>query len=180
MNMSEKIKTRRKKLGLTLKALAERVGCTDAYISQIETGKAVPSISVLQKIANALDVQIRDLLSDERGQDKIFLSKGERTQIIYPGSHIFAELLVSRISDKSMEPLYKVIPVGCASRKEHMHPGEEFGYILKGKLELRVGDQVKVLEPGDSFYFSSTMPHSYRNVGDVDVETIWVVSPPVL
>ncbi len=180
MNMSEKIKTRRKKLGLTLKALAERVGCTDAYISQIETGKAVPSISVLQKIANALDVQIRDLLSDERGQDKIFLSKGERTQIIYPGSHIYAELLVSRISDKSMEPLYKVIPVGCASMKEHKHPGEEFGYILKGKLELRVGDQVKVLEPGDSFYFSSTLPHSYRNVGDVDVETIWVVSPPVL
>ncbi len=180
MEMSEKVKARRKKLGLTLKALAERVGCTDAYVSQIETGKAVPSISVLKKIAAALDVQVRDLLSDEQNQDKIFLSKEERTQIIYPGSHIFAELLVSKISNKAMEPLYKVVPVGCGSSKEHRHVGEEFGYVLKGKLELKVGDQIRVLEPGDSFYFSSTLPHSYKNVGDVDVETIWVVSPPVL
>lgn len=180
MDMSEKIKIRRKKLGLTLKALAERVGCTDAYISQIETGKAVPSISVLQKIALALDVQVKELLSDEQSQDKFFLSRGERTQIIYPDSHIFAELLVSKISNKTMEPLYKVIPVGCGSLKEHKHVGEEFGYIIRGKLELRVGDQSKVLESGDSFYFSSTLPHSYKNVGDVDAETIWVVSPPVL
>ncbi len=180
MDMSEKIKIRRKKLRLTLKALAERVGCTDAYISQIETGKAVPSISVLQKIAVALDVQVKELLSDEQNQDKFFLSRGERTQIIYPGSHIFAELLVSKISNKAMEPLYKVIPVGCGSLKEHKHVGEEFGYIIRGKLELKVGDQSKVLKPGDSFYFSSTLPHSYKNVGDVDVETIWVVSPPVL
>ncbi len=180
MEMSEKVKARRKKLGLTLKALAERVGCTDAYVSQIETGKAVPSISVLKKIAAALDVQVRDLLSDEQNQDKVFLSKEERTQIIYPGSHIFAELLVSKISNKAMEPLFKVVPVGCGSSKDHRHIGEEFGYILKGKLELKVGEQVRILEPGDSFYFSSTLPHSYRNVGDVDVETIWVVSPPVL
>ncbi len=180
MEMSEKVKARRKKLGLTLKALAERVGCTDAYVSQIETGKAVPSISVLKKIAAALDVQVRDLLSDEQNQDRIFLSKEERTQIIYPGSHIFAELLVSKISNKAMEPLYKVVPVGCSSSKEHRHIGEEFGYVLKGKLELKVGDQIRVLEPGDSFYFASTLPHSYKNVGDVDVETIWVVSPPVL
>ena len=180
MDMSEKIKIRRKKLGLTLKALAERVGCTDAYISQIETGKAVPSISILQKIASSLDAQVSELLSDEQNKDKIFLSKDERTQIIYPESHIFAELLVSKISNKTMEPLYKVIPVGCGSLKAHKHIGEEFGYVLKGKLELKISGQTKVLEPGDSFYFSSTLPHSYKNVGDVDVETIWVVSPPVL
>ncbi len=180
MDMSEKIKIRRKKLGLTLKALAERVGCTDAYISQIETGKAVPSISILQKIASSLDAQVSELLSDEQNKDKIFLSKDERTQIIYPESHIFAELLVSKISNKTMEPLYKVIPVGCGSLKDHKHIGEEFGYVLKGKLELKISGQTKVLEPGDSFYFSSTLPHSYKNVGDVDVETIWVVSPPVL
>ncbi len=181
MNMAEKIKTYRKKHGMTLKVLAQKVGCTDAYISQIETGKAVPSISVLKKLADALDIQVKELLSDEdEREDKFFLSKEERTQIIYPGSHVHAELLVSKISNKNMEPLYKVVPVGCGSTKEHRHVGEEFGYILKGKLELKVGDQVKVLEPGDSFYFPSNMPHSYRNVGDVDVETIWVVSPPVL
>jgi len=180
MEMSEKIKTHRKKQGLTLKALAERVGCTDAYISQIETGKAVPSISILKKLASALDVQVRELLSDEHAQDKICLSKEERTQIIYPGSHIIAELLVSKISNKAMEPLYKIIPVACSSKGEHRHVGEEFGYVLKGKIELKVGGQKKILEPGDSFYFSSTVPHSYKNVGDIDAETIWVVSPPVL
>ncbi|MGC8707044.1 MAG: helix-turn-helix domain-containing protein, partial [Desulfurella sp.] len=56
MEMSEKIKAQRKKKGLTLKALAEKVGCTDAYISQIETGKAMPSISILKKLAESLDI----------------------------------------------------------------------------------------------------------------------------
>ncbi len=180
MKMSEKIKTYRKKKGMTLKVLAGKTGCTDAYISQIETGKAVPSINILKRLAEALEVQIKDLLSDEEQQDKFFLSKEKRTRIIYPGSHIIAELLVSKISNKSMEPLYKIVPVGCKSQGEHRHAGEEFGYILKGKLELKIGDQIKTLEPGDSFYFSSSLPHSYKNVGDVDVETIWVVSPPVL
>ncbi|MGB9755683.1 MAG: helix-turn-helix domain-containing protein [Desulfurella sp.] len=180
MEMSEKIKVQRKKKGLTLKALAEKVGCTDAYISQIETGKAMPSISILKKLAESLDIEVKDLLSDEKQQDKIFLTKNERTQIIYPGSHVKAELLVSKISNKMMEPLYKIIPVGCDSQGEHRHNGEEFGYILKGKLELRIGSQSTVLEAGDSFYFSSLLPHYYKNIGDVDVETIWVVAPPVL
>lgn len=180
MKMSEKIKTYRKKKGMTLKVLAGKIGCTDAYISQIETGKAMPSISILKRLAEALDTQIKDLLNDEEQQNKFFLSKEERTQIIYPGSHIIVELLVSKISNKAMEPLYKVIPVACKSQGKHKHVGEEFGYILKGKLELEIGDQIKTLEPGDSFYFSSSIPHSYKNVGDVDVETIWVVSPPVL
>ncbi len=75
MNMTEKIKTQRKKKGFTLKALAERVGCTDAYISQIETGKAKPSIKVLQKIAKVLEVEIRDLLNNDKQEEKFFLKK---------------------------------------------------------------------------------------------------------
>ena len=75
MNMTEKIKTQRKKKGVTLKAVAERVGCTDAYISQIETGKAKPSIKVLQKIAKVLEVEIRDLLNNDKQEEKFFLKK---------------------------------------------------------------------------------------------------------
>jgi transcriptional regulator with XRE-family HTH domain len=180
MGMCEKIKSLRKKKGYTLKVLADRVGCTDAYISQIETGKAVPSISILKKLAESLNEDMRDLICDERREDKIFLSAKERTKIIYPGSKIRAELLVKKITTKTMEPLYKIIPVGESSKGIHQHEGEEFGYILKGSLELCVEDQKKVLYKGDSFYFNARKPHSYKNVGDEDIETIWVVVPPVL
>ncbi len=180
MEMCERIKSLRKKRGYTLKALAERVGCTDAYISQIETGKAVPSISILKKLAEALDEDMRNLICEEKRVDKISLTPEERAKILYPGSRIRAELLVNKISNKAMEPLYKVVPVGEGSKGVHQHEGEEFGYILKGSLELCVGDQKVILHEGDSFYFNAQRPHSYRNVGDKDVETIWVVSPPVL
>ncbi|HEX13235.1 MAG: MerR family transcriptional regulator [Desulfurella sp.] len=180
MNMPEKIKTQRKKKGFTLKVLAEKVGCSSAYISQIEAGKALPSISALKKIAEILEIDIKDLIIGEKEEEKFFLTKSERTQIIYPQSHIKAELLVSKVSNKEMEPVYKIIPVGCYYQNEYKHNGEEFGYILKGKLELRVGSQSSVLEAGDSFYFSSLLPHTYKNVGDTDVEAIWVVAPPII
>ncbi len=180
MEMCEKIKSLRKKKGYTLKVLAEKVGCTDAYISQIETGKAVPSITILRKLAESLGENMRNLICEERWEDRIFLTAEERTKIIYPGSKVRAELLVSKFSNKTMEPLYKVIPIGESSKGIHQHEGEEFGYILKGSLELCVEDQKKVLHKGDSFYFNAHKPHSYKNVGDEDVETIWVVVPPVL
>ena len=100
--------------------------------------------------------------------------------MIYPDCHIRAELLTAKVSNKMMEPLFKIVPVGFGSNGEQRHSGEEFGYILKGKLELKVGTQSFTLGAGDSFYFSSVLPHTYKNVGNIEVETIWVVAPPLL
>lgn len=180
MQMSKKVKTLRKRKGMTLKMLGKKVGCTDAYLSQIETGKAVPSITILQKLADVLEADVKSLLSDAKEIEPIVMRKNERVRILYPESNVSAELLVKKIVEKRMEPLYKVIPAHSSTHGIHKHEGEEFGYILKGELELQVGDKKFIVREGDSFYFMSVSPHSYKNDMNIDCETIWVVSPPVL
>ncbi len=180
MKMSEKVKTLRKRKGITLKILAKNVGCTDAYLSQIETGKAVPSITILQKLANALETNVRSILSDAKDVEPVVMKKNERIKILYPESNVSAELLVKKITEKQMEPLFKVIPAHSETHGVHRHEGEEFGYVLKGELVLKLADKSYVVKEGDSFYFRAVVPHSYKNTQDIDCETIWVVAPPVL
>ncbi len=180
MQMSEKVKTLRKRKGMTLKMLGKKVGCTDAYLSQIETSKAVPSITILQKLANILETDVKRLLSDEKEIEPIVVRQNERVKILYPESNVSAELLVKKIIEKRMEPLYRIIPAHSSTHGIHKHDGEEFGYVLKGELELQIGDKTFIVKQGDSFYFRSIVSHSYKNDTDMDCETIWVVSPPVL
>jgi quercetin dioxygenase-like cupin family protein len=75
-----------------------------------------------------------------------------------------------------MEPFYiKVPPKDVASLNYSHHEGQEFIYMLKGKLEIHLGDKVFVMEPGDSFYFDSTTPHALRGLGESDAEFLDVI-----
>ncbi|MGC8502267.1 helix-turn-helix domain-containing protein [Desulfurella sp.] len=177
IDVSEQIKNERKKRGLTIKSLSKLAGCSPNYLSLIENKKAKPSAEVLGKISEALDLKW-DRIFANKNQEEIFIKKDRRTRIVYPDNKVIKDLLISDLSNKIMEPAYKIIPVNADSNGWHRHKGEEFGYILRGTLELRVASETCILEEGDSFYFDSTAKHYYKNVGDIDVETIWVVSPP--
>ncbi|MGC8822727.1 MAG: helix-turn-helix domain-containing protein [Desulfurella sp.] len=176
MDIGEQIKYERKRRNITLKVLAELVKCSPNYLSLIEKNKVNPSAKVLRRLFDILEMQREEYLNDN--DEQIFVKKEKRTRIVYPNNKVIRELLVKDPSNKLMEPAYKIIPVNSDSNGWHRHKGEEFGYILNGKLELRVADEVCVLEKGDSFYFSSSLMHYYKNVGDCDVETIWIVAPP--
>jgi mannose-6-phosphate isomerase-like protein (cupin superfamily) len=58
------------------------------------------------------------------------------------------------------------------------HEGEEGGIVVRGKIEITVEDQIQVLSPGDAYYFKSTLPHRFRNVGDEECEIISTCTPP--
>lgn len=175
VDVSEQIKNERKKRNLTIKSLSKLVGCSPNYISLIENKKAKPSAEVLGKISEALELKLDSV---NKNSEEVFVKKDKRTRIIYPDNKVIKDLLIDDPSNKIMEPAYKIIPVNADSNGWHRHKGEEFGYILKGTLELRVASEVCVLKEGDSFYFDSTLKHYYKNTADIDVETIWIVSPP--
>lgn len=174
-DVSEQIKNERKKRGLTIKSLSRIVGCSPNYLSLIENKRAKPSAEVLEKISQALDLKWNIKV---KHQEDAIVKKDKRTRIVYPDNKVVKDLLINDPSNKIMEPAYKIIPVNADSNGWHRHKGEEFGYILKGTLELRVASDVFILKEGDSFYFDSKLKHYYKNIGDIDVETIWVVSPP--
>ena len=178
-NFGRQIRFFRNQKDLTLKQLAEKAECSDAFISQVERGLASPSIATLKRIANALEVNLITLLqADEAETEQVVTRKNERTQFKFPRTEVYSELLATNVSNKQMQPLHKIVKPGAGSEGTYQHKGEEMGILLEGTLELTVDDQVWDLEPGDAFYFRSSRRHGYRNKGTQSARLIWVITPP--
>jgi transcriptional regulator with XRE-family HTH domain len=183
--LQRRIRLYRKESGLTLRELAERAGCTHSYISQIEKGMTVPSLSMLGKLAAALQIKVIDLFNESpNGPDTdYYLEKKERKTINYPDGKVSSQLLLSRIATKKMEPLVSLIqPGGSSDEAERMiHPPgtEEFVLVLKGAIEFKVNGKEMCLREGDTLSFDGTLPHSWVNRTKKKAEVLFVFSPPI-
>jgi transcriptional regulator with XRE-family HTH domain len=165
----------------TLREVAQKAGCSEAYLSQVETGRASPSLASLKRIAAGYGVSIVELFADDDRSDgnQIVLRRQERRRLPITNPHVGKELLVTRQSGKRMEPLCVTIAPQGGSRGAYDHAGEEFGLVLSGMLELQVESQVFRLRKGDSFYFSSTRLHGFRNPSRrAKTVVLWVITPP--
>jgi transcriptional regulator with XRE-family HTH domain len=188
--MGERLRAARQARNLTLRDLAQRLGVSPSMISQIETGRASPSVSTLYALANELDVSLDELLFNDRrtplAQDDGAISSatGQPTlqrattrKRIRLASGVVWERLTPR-SEPDTEFLFVTYEVGGASSAENeyqRHAGHEWGFVIEGRLEVRIGFEEQVLEPGDSISFESTVPHRLANVGDRPVHAIWFV-----
>jgi len=183
--IQQKIRELRKERGLTLRQLAEKAGCTQSYISQIETGLTVPSLSMVGRLAAALKINVIDLFSEiSNGEETNWhLPRAKRKTINYPDEKVTSQLLVSRISTKKMEPLISVIePGGRSDEAEEMsHPAgtEEFVLVLQGEIDFMINGKDIHLCEGDTLDFDGTLPHCWANNGLKTAEVFFVFSPPV-
>ncbi|MGL5049427.1 MAG: helix-turn-helix domain-containing protein [Fusobacteriaceae bacterium] len=180
MNIGERIKRNRNQKGMSLRELAEKVVLSASFISQIEQGKASPSIENLKKIANCLDVRVSYLIEDEDSKKNSDLMKKENRRYVESlDSNTKMALLTSSNIEKGMEPiLYEIGPYGESGRGYYHHQGEEFIFILEGKLDIYIEDTIHSLDIGDSFYFKSSQNHRFKNNTDKPAKAIWVVTPP--
>jgi transcriptional regulator with XRE-family HTH domain len=180
MSLGERIKRNRNEKGLSLRDLAGRVDLSASFLSQIEQGKASPSIENLKKIANCLDVRVSYLIEDDEAKkDTDIMRKDERHVIESIDSNTRISLLTSSDIEKNMEPiLYEIAPGGESGRDYYTHPGEEFIFILEGDLDIFINDVVHKLTEGDSLYFKSSQKHRFVNNGNKMAKAIWVVTPP--
>ncbi len=164
---------------MTLKQLASKAGCTDAYLSQLERGHANPSITTLKKIAGALQVKVVDFfLESEPLENDVVLGEKERVSINFKQGDAKIQMLVRTIQNKRMQPFYTTIEPGGGSKGAYSHVGEEFGIVLQGKLEIKRNGKAYLVGKNESFYFTSQEPHSWTNPGRRKTVVIWVVSPP--
>lgn len=168
----------RKEKDYTLNRLAEEIGVSAGYISQIEHGQASPSISTLKRLAKALDRRTVDFFVDELVDDPVVMHESEWTQVDIPGWTARIRQLIRLVGDKKMQPFYTVIEPGGGTRNEYSHPGEEFGIVLSGAMTLNLGTDTYVIEAMSSFYYSSLIPHSWTNEGKDTCKVVWVISPP--
>ena len=177
--ISEKLRALRKSRKMTLKDVADGAGCTSAYISQLEKGRANPSIATLKKISSVFGVKISDFfLDNEYEEDDVVIRKDQRSTMGFNRGSAVIESLVRTTENKRMQPLCNTIRPGGGSNGEYAHEGEEFGIVLAGQLELTVGDRVYYVKEGDSFYFPSTESHGFQNRGEKDAVVVWVTTPP--
>ncbi len=177
-NIGPRLKALRDRRRLTLKQLADQVGCTGAHLSQIENAHTSPSIATLKKIAEALGVNIVDFFNEERPGEPVVTREGDRRDVSLANWNARIQQLVGSTEGKLMQPFYTVVQPGGGSHDPYSHVGEEFGIVLRGVLTITVGEQTYCVQPKESFYYSSRTPHRWVNEGDEEVEVVWVVSPP--
>ncbi|HEX6868532.1 MAG TPA: XRE family transcriptional regulator [Candidatus Limnocylindrales bacterium] len=193
--MGERLREARQARGLSLRTLAERLGVSPSLISQIETGRANPSVSTLYAIAAELDVSLDELLFNDRRQPEPAaparagagaagtmapahpLQRAADRHAIRLASGVLWERLTTQ-SEPGVEFLHVTYEVGGASSPLdafQRHPGHEWGYVLSGRLQVRIGFDEYVLEPGDAISINSSIPHRLATLGDEPVHAIWFV-----
>ena len=179
MELSELILARRMQLRLTLTELSKRSGLSVPFLSQVEKGSKGLSLTSLKSIAEGLDVSMNYFL-DTHDQDERVRSIDDLHFFSIDGSKIRYARLGSTAKDRELEPLLVVIPPHYDSKEVTRHPGEEFFFILKGKLTVQVGKKTYHLGPGNTIHYKSGLRHSWRNDGDDEVHLISVNTIPLL
>lgn len=168
--MTALLRAVRRQRGLTLAALAEQTGLTKSYLSKIERRQSTPSIAVAIKVAQALDVDVARLFSDEAADEKITVDRAaersgntERYVALAPGA-----------LGKFMSPFVVRPSVHTAEDPHPVHSGHEFVFVHAGTVELAYGDQCVTLATGDSAYFDASVSHNFRAVGKAPAEVVVV------
>ena len=183
-NLGDKIRTLRKKLGMTQKELAEQVNLTPSFISQLEKNLISPSLDSLLRLSEKLSTQpIYFLTNGESGPlQKVVIKPSERQDVHLQelkGSDLKLQLLVSDVINRRMEPYLLVMKKGAIINGHfYNHKGDEFAYVIEGELEVEIQEEKQLLTPGDSFYIGSTFPSKWANIGKGDAVLLWVLSPP--
>ena len=179
----DSIRQIRKAKGFTLRDMAEKTGISSNYLSQIERGETNPSIGTIKRITNALGVPFMGLANENPGpntanQKVAIVRKDMRKVLVFPKSKLKQYLLTPDLQRK-LEVLYgEVEPSEEYEEVWYGHEGEEFGFILEGRYEVTIEDEVHILEEGDCIYFQSHLPHKMRGIGSKPCKTIWVITPP--
>jgi transcriptional regulator with XRE-family HTH domain len=165
----------RKEKKLTLKHIGNETGLNPRFISQVEKGEVMPPVSVILQLSRALEVDSSLLLREEK---KL---AGEKKADDYQ----------KRTEDYSYETLtpearhkhLKAFKIFIDPKSEHkpvgyQHQGEEFQYVIRGKVEVLVGENKNILGPGDSLHFNSSIVHKLKNISSEKAELLVVLYTP--
>jgi transcriptional regulator with XRE-family HTH domain len=178
LNVGAHLKSVRQMYGLSQRELAKRAGVTNGLISLIEQNRVSPSVGSLKKVLDGIPMDLADFFTLDVGvKPQVFFQREELADI-GTGS-VELRLVGVRLAKRNMAILHeKYAPAADTGEEMLTHAGEEGGVIVKGRIELTVGGESRILGPGDAYYFKSTLPHRFRNVGREECEIVSASSPP--
>jgi transcriptional regulator with XRE-family HTH domain len=165
--LGQRIRNLRKMQDRTLDSLAQEIGLTKGYLSKVETGRQVPPLATLSKLAKALHVELADLVDDSNSRQHtpnkgVSVVRAHERQNVVRGATSFGydyQSLVQNAAGKHMTPFLFTFPSQILKEVFFEHPGEEMIFVLSGVVEFEVGDEAFELRPGDCIYFDSRLRH---------------------
>ncbi len=177
MKIGERLKRLRMINSLTQEELASRADLTKGYISQLENDATSPSIATLKDILDVFGVSMQEFFSETTDEDVVY-GRDARVQATDDGDKVKVELLVPGAQHREMDPVLVTLEPGGEMEEQPFHEGEEFGFVLLGKVQLRLDDRVHTVKKDECFYFTSDKKHAVKNIGKGEAKILWVVTPP--
>ncbi|MFL0253196.1 helix-turn-helix domain-containing protein [Clostridium neuense] len=177
MEIGKKIKSIRIEKQLTQEELANRCELSKGFISQIERDLTSPSIATLTDILEALGTNLPEFFKEDC-EEKIVFKKEDMCETYDETLKYKLMWLVSNSQKDSMEPVILTLDNGGEYPEDEPHEGEEFGYVLNGTINIKLGNKKYKVKAGESFYFKANVNHQILNQGKKTAKIIWVSSPP--
>jgi transcriptional regulator with XRE-family HTH domain len=173
LQISNRVKELRTAKSYTLQEVADKVGVTRGFLSQIENTRTVPSLSVLISIIRALGVDLNSFFQDmetNRGDDKVVLRKKEQYQHFEKENakgFYYQRIFTTQINEQHVDIVLLRLSAK-AKRPAVRTDAWEYKYIIKGTVEYTIGKEKYLLEEGDSLYFDARELHNPKNMGTED------------
>ena len=176
MDIGAKIKALRIQNDLTLEELASRSELTKGFLSQVERNLTSPSVSTLEDILEALGTDLASFFKESK-QTKVVFSKQDH--FIDEHEEYCIHWIVPNAQKNEMEPILLELHADKTSMVFDPHEGEEFGYVLEGRILLVNGEKEYPVKKGETFYIHGKYRHYLRNVGKHDAKVLWITTPPL-
>ncbi|MFO7986533.1 MAG: cupin domain-containing protein [Desulfatiglandaceae bacterium] len=181
VNVGERVKKVREARNFSLEDISQRTGLDTSMLKQIEESRVAPPLGTVIKLAKALDLKMGYFISGEesrpytivRRDDRKVISRYDSKKAQYYGYGY--ESLAPHKKDRHMEPFLVTLDPAETEEERSTHDGQEFIYVLEGAMEVRLGREVHILEPGDSIYYDSTMPHLVKCHGETPTKILAVL-----
>ncbi len=177
-SVGRRLEAIRKAHGLSQRALAKKAGVTNGTISLIESGKMNPSVSSLKRVLDGIPIGMSEFFAYEpERSEQIFFAAEEMTEI--GKGRISYRQVGANLFGRAIQMLHEVYEPGADTGRVLLsHEGEEAGIVLAGRLEVTVGENRKILGPGDAYMFNSRTPHRFKAVGTERCEVVSACTPP--
>jgi transcriptional regulator with XRE-family HTH domain len=165
VRVGERVKRVREQRGLSLLDISQRTGLDVPTLGDIEEGRMAPPLGTVIKLAKALEMKMGYFISGDEEKAYTVVRRGDRKVVsrfdAKKGKHYGYEYesLAPHKKDRHMEPFLVTLQPAATEEERSAHDGQEFIFVLTGEMEVRLGDEIHVLEPGDSIYYDSTVPH---------------------
>lgn len=176
MDIGHKLKQLRIKNSLTLEELASRSELTKGFLSQVERNLTSPSIATLEDILEALGTTLASFFQEDKDEKCVF-TKDDYFVDEREGSTV--HWIVPNAQKNEMEPILLELEVNGTSQVIDPHDGEEFGYVLSGRIVLVDGESELTVRKGETFYINGTNSHYLKNESQAVAKVLWITTPPL-